>query len=208
MQQRLRMLVVLAAIAVVVVGLYVYLSSGDTFDDLAARLESEETPFPTPVVLLEETAGDSVTAFAVTNNETGESLEAALQDGEWVVVSAPEGTDTDLSVDTFRLENAAGTLLLVTSLTTLEDVTGLAQYGLESPAYTIEFETALAREQTLHVGDLNPAGMMYYVQVPGDDRVFMVNQFSLNAVTGLVDEPPFVTPTPDPEAAITPTAEP
>jgi hypothetical protein len=208
MQQRLRMLIVLAAIAVVVIGLYIYLSSGNAFDQLAAQLEGEETPFPTPVVLLEETAGDSVTAFTVTNNETGESLEAALQDGVWVVVAAPEGTDTDLSVDTFRLENAAGTLLSTTSITTLEDVTGLAQYGLESPAYTIEFETALAREQTLFVGDLNPGGMMYYVQVPDDDRVFMVNQFSLNSVTGLVDEPPFVIPTPDLEAGITPIAEP
>lgn len=202
MRQRL---IALGVFAVIIVGLIVLLLT--VFEENGVE-EEADAPISTRDLLLEEMLGDTVAAFTVTHNSTGESLEAALLGADWGVVSAPEGVDDDLPVDTARLSNAAGTLLSLGPLRTLEDVDDLVQFGLDPPAYTITFETTLAREQTLHVGNINPAETMRYVQVEGDDRVFLVNHFSMSSVTDLVNDPPYVIPTPDPTAAETPTAEP
>jgi hypothetical protein len=196
MRQRLIALGVFAVIVVVLIVLLLTVFKEGI--DIAA--EEAEDLGPTSSFLLDQMPDDAVTTFTVTQNTTGESVEVTLHDEGWVVDSAPEGADTGLPVDTFRLENASATLLSLSAIRTLEDVSDLAQYGLDSPAYTITFQTLLGRGQTVYVGNLNPGGTMYYVQVEGDDRVFLLNQFGINSVMGLVDEPPFATPTPEPTA--------
>jgi len=168
-------------------------------DGIGEAADSSLTPTAGP--LLEAMSGDSVAAFTVTNNTTGAALEAAFQNEAWAVLAAPESVDTTLPVDDARLESAAAALTTLTPTRTLEDVGDLAEFGLEPPVYTIVLETAYLRGQTLHVGNMNPGQTAYYVQMEGDDRVFLVNRFSLASVVDLVDTPPFLTPTPEPTAA-------
>jgi len=193
MRQRLIALGVFAVLVAVGIVLLLTVFKEDGIGEAA---DSSLTPTAGP--LLEAMSGDSVTTFTVTNNATGAALEAAFQNEAWTVLAAPESVDTTLPVDDARLESAAAMLTTLAPMRTLEDVGDLAEFGLEPPVYTIVLETAYLRGQTLYVGNLNPGQTAYYVQMEGDDRVFLANRYTVAAVTDLVDIPPFLTPTPEP----------
>ena len=63
----------------------------------------------------------------------------------------------------------------LTALQVIEDVTDLSQYGLDDPERTISFETASAR-YILYVGDHNALTGTYYVSMPSENRVYVVEQ--------------------------------
>ena len=77
----------------------------------------------------------------------------------------------------------------------------LSTYGLGSdPRYTVEFSTSTGGEHTLYVGDLNPAGTSYYVQLPDAPEVHLVPSFALSPLLEFLTNPPLTAPTPIPNA--------
>jgi hypothetical protein len=82
--------------------------------------------------------------------------------------------------------------------TIIDPVNALSDYGLEFPAYTIKLNYSNAVEHKIEVGASTPTGSGYYVQLD-DKAVYIVSQYSLDAVTSLISNPPYpptVTPSP------------
>ncbi|MBU2609814.1 MAG: DUF4340 domain-containing protein [Chloroflexi bacterium] len=79
-------------------------------------------------------------------------------------------------------------------LTTLETSPALDVIGLNPPAYTITLGFLDDTQKVLEVGSLTPTGSGYYVSFEG--KIYVINQSSINAVLGLLRNPPYAeTPT-------------
>lgn len=61
----------------------------------------------------------------------------------------------------------------------IENVSDLGQYGLEEPQRTIFYETA-TESYTLYVGDKNTVTASYYVSLPSDSNVYVVEGAAIN----------------------------
>ncbi|MEM7112283.1 MAG: DUF4340 domain-containing protein [Chloroflexota bacterium] len=73
----------------------------------------------------------------------------------------------------------------------------LSAYGLDAPAYTIGLNTlagdGTSKAYTLSVGNETPTNNGYYVQKPGDPRVYVVAKGSVDNMINLIDNPPLPT---------------
>ncbi len=170
--------------------------------------EGAETTDEAPGQLFPEAGFDeSVTRVRVVDNESGVAI-TALLDPEtltWSIDGAPEGSDTGLGVDGDRIMQAVFSLPTLTPSRVLTEIESLGTYGLEEAAYRIEFTTTAGRSYTLDIGAANPGGAAYYVRIPDSPDVYLIPVYNLDPVLGWLETPPFLQPTPDPNA--TPTAE-
>lgn len=92
-------------------------------------------------------------------NYDGETYRFEKEDGVW----HPEG-DSSRTVKEHFVDLIAGGMAPLTAAQTIENVTDLAQYGLEEPRKTVILETA-AHQYQIHVGDNNSLTGDCYIQV-------------------------------------------
>ncbi len=170
------LVVILAAL-----GLYVLLVQVPR--DRAAA-EATPTVDATPRVVWQTTA-DQVTRLRLMETATGRSV-ALTKDaaGVWTV-SEPEPGPADANTMLTLTTNAAS--LSVSGVVTATD---LAPYGVLDPTYSLE--VGLADGQTLKaaIGGTAPVGG-YYLLREGDTQVMVVSTFSLDALIGLLEAPPY-----------------
>jgi hypothetical protein len=169
----------------------VFQATGSADDSLAWVIDElpEITPTPTPEAA-EETEGE---AGEETGGEADEEAEEEISPDELV----PDST---------RILSAAGLLASITPTRTLSQVEALSTYGLGSePRYTIDFSTNTGSDYTLYVGELNPAGTSYYVQLPDQPEVHLVSAYMLSSLLEFLTDPPLTVPTPTP--TVTPEGE-
>lgn len=191
-----KQLIVIGVLAVLSIGLFLVIRLVD-FDkeEETAEVEVEqiEPLFPDEL--------GNVTAVEVIDNQTGESFQARRTEGEtWDIVEAKEGSDTGLGIDEYNLVSPLYSLPGLMPIRVLDDVERLSDFGLEDVHYTVNFETTSGASHTFYVGSLNPGGTAYYVQLPNDSQVYLVSNYNLEPLVGFVDFPPYIRPTPDPEA--------
>lgn len=144
------------------------------------------------------TAGDLL-RLEVERAEDGAAVHFARQDdGAWV-----QTVPTTTMVISQTLESRAGSLLAVSSRRALPpDANPLSAYGLDQPGAAIVVAARRANQDgseqvirhTLHVGNQTPAEDGYYVQKVGDRRVHIVPLTAVDAVLGLIDDPPHQQP--------------
>ena len=121
--------------------------------------------------------------------------------GIWLVATdheAPANQDTSETI-------AQGVLSLHT-VARLEKVPDLTNIGLTSPAYTVSLVLLDGSPYTFKVGNATVTGSGYYVQA-NDGSFVVIDKNSIDALTNLIVEPPFLvttTPLPNP-ATETPT---
>lgn len=207
-ERRYRGAVVLAVLALAVIAFIVWglpaISGAD----------ATPTPFGEPQLFPNEAAGvSSVTYVRVTNNETDVVVTLEQQEPEatpdpltatpdpfapttnWVIVEAPEGSDTGLGVDSSRITSSLWSLPSVRPMRTLSSVEALAEYGLgAAPMYTIEFRTEGGGSYELRIGSKNPGETGYYAQIPGSENVYLIPASSVEQVIDFVENPPYVQP--------------
>jgi hypothetical protein len=140
----------------------------------------------------------SVASLSVTDHETGQTLSAEAEGDVWEVTEAPEGTDLSLEVDNIRLQSAGMSLTSLTSQREIGELESLEPFGLDSARYTIRFTLSDGKTFTLHVGDMSPDQVQYYVQRSDQDVIHLVSSFGLDSVLMLVGDPPLLEPTPTP----------
>lgn len=147
----------------------------------------------------------TVTTFTLTNVETGDTFKASLDTDTlaWsideAVVEAPEGQ----VVDSTSLQSAVFSLPTLTPNRTLDQIEALGNYGLDAPAFTLEFTTSAGKTHTLEIGGQNPGGAAYYARVDGSDNVYLIPTYVLDPLFAFLTTPPYAEPTATPE----PTAE-
>lgn len=109
--------------------------------------------------------------------------------GNWAITQ-PEPAAANQS----QAEAAETQFFALSVLTTLETSPVLDVIGLNPPAYTITLGFFGNTQKVLDVGGLTPTGSGYYVRLEG--KFYVISQSSINAVLGLLRNPPYAaTPT-------------
>lgn len=162
--------------------------------------EVTDTP-PPPVPLFPDLDAAAVQAVTVSSSG-GESVRLTQTDGTWNIVAPVTEAADQLAV------TQAITSLVALNVSRVITPTeqGLAPYGLETPAYTIELAGADGVLTRLALGDQNPAGIDTYVRRGDEELVYLVSNFTLNSLQGWIATPP-IQPTPLPEPTASPTPE-
>lgn len=191
-----RATIVLLLVAVLL-GAFLALTRTETLSIGGEETEEEET-FET-IPLFEEAATDFAIAFSITDNETGDRFAAEVVDLGWEVTESPSEPEGDLVLDVLRLDAAARSLTTMTATRQLSEIESLAEYGLDSARYRLEFNTMGGNQYALDIGSETVAGNSYYTQKPGDNLVNLVSSASLDTFISFLSEPPYTEPVPTPE---------
>jgi hypothetical protein len=193
--KRLIAIGVMAVLAIALILVIRLVDFGKKDEETAAETEQIEPLFPGEL--------GNVTAVEVINNQTGQTFQASRAEGEsWEIVEAAEGTDTGLGIDEYRLSSPLYSLPGLTPKRVLNDVERLSDFGLEDVLYTVKFETNTGGSHTLYVGSKNPGGTDYYVQLPNDTQVYLISSYNLEDLLTFPENPPYIQPTPDPDATV------
>lgn len=111
--------------------------------------------------------------------------------GSWLV-NEPKGGPTDAG----KVESAMSQLVNLSIVGTLNPTTDLNVYGLAKANYVITVATNDGKKDVASVGDLTPTSNGYYVRL-NDQAPKVVSKYSMDALLGLLNNPPFQdTPTP------------
>lgn len=127
--------------------------------------QQDKEPEPEGEVLV-DIARDDILRFSYVHE--GETCAFEKEEGRWVSASDPS-----LELKQSRLDTMAGKLTNIVAQSAIHDVTDMSQYGLETPANVLHWETAEA-SYTYHVGDYNSIGNVYYICEPDSDVVYVV----------------------------------
>ena len=181
------------------------------FVDLSPEEEViDDTAIELPDMLFPDAQFETVTAFSVTDNTSGDRVtvrqleeasaegdEAAAEDlfatsgASWEVLETPIESESGL-VDDERINSAVANLPLLMPTRSLSEVEALTTYGLgEDPLYTLTFETA-SGPHTIEVGNQAATSTAYYVQVPGDAQVHLIQTYQIDPLLAMLTSPPFL----------------
>lgn len=112
------------------------------------------------------------------------------QESGWRMLTPASG-----GADAGRVEVALTAVLAPVVAQTLDRPTDLNGFGLSPALFRLTLLMADGTAHSMDVGAVDPTGSVYYVQVPGDERVLMVSRFSLEDLLGLLEMPPYPLPT-------------
>ncbi len=168
-----------------------------------------QTAAPTPQTLADFTLEDVVKVVI-----RGQGKEVVLQrpdsNGAWRVLSPTPGPNE--LVDTTRLDTALYNLTALSAQNQVPNGTDLTLLGVDNPRYQIEVHLKNGKTWRLDIGKTTPVQTGYYARL--GERLVVVDKYSVDGLTALLDKPPLVTPVPTPtftptsEATTTPTATP
>ncbi|MBN1119641.1 MAG: DUF4340 domain-containing protein [Anaerolineae bacterium] len=167
--------------------------------------EVDETAEAETVDLFPDAVFGVVEAFSVTDNETGDTFAASIDEDsfEWVIDEMPTEPDPALVVDSNQITSSLFSLPSLQSSRVLSEIEALAPFGLEEAHYTITFRVTSGGEHTIYVGSQNPTGTGYYVRLTESvdltQEVYLVDTYSLDSVIWFLENPPLIEPTPEEE---------
>ena len=120
---------------------------------------------------------DSVTAIAYKDASDGATLESALTktDDTWSC-----STDPMAQIDADKMKTMLSSLGSMTADSKVENATDLSQYGLDASTQKATIQFSDGSEKTLTFGMENEIVGGIYVQVSGDDNVYLVGSSYVN----------------------------
>ncbi len=98
------------------------------------------------------------------------------------------------SADAGRIEAALAGVLAPPIQQSLDAPADLEPFGLAPAHYRVTLLLGDGTARSMDVGAVDPTGAVYYVVVPGEERVLMVSRFSLEDLLGLLASPPYSLP--------------
>ena len=171
----------------VLAGLYYFLNN---------RPETVDSETPTSTSVAIEylfNSEDGLPTRIQIESQDGETVEVA-RDAEnvWAFLQPVE-----TSADQGSVEAAAGQVTTIRVIDHLPDLDP-GTVGLDSPNFTLTIQFPSNVERIIKVGVLTPTGNGYYVS-RGDGETLIVNNSALDALIGLLTDPPYLaTETPPP----------
>lgn len=106
--------------------------------------------------------------YANSQENISDGEETPEAESYWVSTADPS-----LSLKQSRLNTLAGKLTYIVAQSTITDVTDMSQYGLETPANVLHWETE-QKSYTYHIGDYNSFANVYYICEPDSNTVYVV----------------------------------
>ena len=195
-----RSTVVYMIILLALAGAYYYLNNREQPADIALTLE------PTAEVSYLFTAEDGLPTSIRIESKAGNTVEVARNaENAWELILPSEAT-----ADQALVEAAASQVTTMQILDRLPDIDPEI-VGLTDPEYNILVKFTSGVERNVKIGVITPTESGYYVQNT-DGETVIVSKSSVDALLGLLNNPPYLeTPTPDPialtETPIAPTQE-
>lgn len=198
----------LGALVFVFVALLVLVQVTDAPQDEAAG-----TPTGEPVQTLLDLDPQQIQLIRVQRVEDGAATILEKDDaGEWVIgstvayreVPAPDGTMRELPTHQSAADVVA---IAVDTIRLLEDFESDRESGdvegfclSPEPVHKIRVEMADGTEHHIEVGCTNPQKTGYYIALRGEPEISLAQKSAVDALLSIVDEPPYLEPTPTPEA--------
>jgi hypothetical protein len=152
------------------------------------------TPSPTPASVL-QIAVDNLRALRI---DGGERALRLVRGGEGWEIELADGSrrPADAYAIDWRIDQLAA---FEARLIVSEQIAGLQAYGLDQAALTLTLELADGSSERIAIGRSTPDGTARYVRREGDPRLYIVDQFRVEAYFEWLDQPPYPpTPTPAP----------
>jgi len=192
--------VIYLVLFLLVIGAYYYLNNREEPADIALTLE------PTTEVTYLFTAEDGLPTSIRIESKSGDTVEVARNaENAWALILPREAT-----ADQASAEAAASQVTTMQILDRLPDIDPEI-VGLTDPEYNIFVRFTSGVERNVKIGVITPTESGYYVQNT-DGETVIVSKSSVDALLGLLNNPPYLeTPTPSPialtETPIDPTLE-
>jgi hypothetical protein len=142
---------------------------------------------------------DDLTALEIKDGDTSVFL---VKDavGTWYV-----GGVGSAAADPAQMDNLLYQLTDLRASRVITDLSaGLAMYGLETPRLEANLQVSGNRTESLLVGDKAPQGAVYYAQRKGVQAIYLVPDYLVTGLKGVVASPPYM-PTPTAAVSITST---
>lgn len=114
------------------------------------------------------------------------------KDGVWYAAE-----DHTLNIQEYSIKGMLTGLTPFAAQQVIENVTDFSQYGLEQPQRSITFETASA-SHILYVGDHNALTGTYYICMPSESKVYVVEQTVVTRFNKTVEDVTEVSTTDEP----------
>lgn len=189
-------------VILVVLAAVVFLMNQDSGNGAEVDPDATLAPSPSPQVnMVRDATIEDVVRLEVTRLE--DDFQVAFvreENGDWFQV-----VPTDTMVISTTMNSNVTRLINMTSQTVLSaEENPLSVYGLDAPQYEILLVTRREGDNVRHdftIGSKTPTNAGYYTQKFGDPRIHVLLSSTIESLTGLLDERPI--PTPTPEAAET-----
>lgn len=164
---------------------------------------SSFTPPATPATIF-EFLSDNVASIEVRNLRTNQVTQVKRISGNWIM-QLPANSPAD----TTTVNRVVGTLAHLSSSRVITSATDLSAFGLVTPTFQARLVMTDTTAYALNFGNQNPDKTGYYVNYPGDPRIFIVPVALYQDVADFVDKPPYPpTATPTLLPTFTPTVTP
>ncbi len=160
-KQLLILLAVLLILAAAIPGVRYFVEKQEEKAAEAAKTEQDSK-------VLIDAAYEDVVKFSYDYEGGNYAFEKA--EDTWHAADEPER-----NLKEYALQNILSGVTPLHVQQTIENVTDFSQYGLEEPQRTIAFETASA-SYILYVGDYNSLTGTYYISMPSESKVYIVEQ--------------------------------
>ncbi len=158
------------------------------YQDQQPKAEATSTPDPNGKLF----TIDEKTIVSLRIEGAGKAVQIGRDSSGLWTVTEPKGGPTDAG----KVESAMSQLVDLGIIATLNPTTDLNVYGLGKAAYIITVGLNDGTKDVANVGSLTPTSSGYYVRL-NDQTPKVVSKFSLDALLGLLENPPFQdTPTP------------
>ena len=161
------------------------------FNRQQEQAAAQITPTPSSQPLFE--LGEREITSLQVSDAGGRAVRLEKIAGAWTLID-PQAQATDHD----RAEALAAQVAALATRSFLEstpETNALRAFGLDAPAYTIQLKLSDGSALRLAVGAETPTQSGVYVRVD-EGRVAVVNTYSLEAITAILDDPPiYVTPT-------------
>lgn len=186
-----RSTVIYLLLFLVMAGAYYYLNNRPKTADLALTLTPE-----TPVSYLFNSSDGTPTSIHL-ESKAGQVVELALNaDKAWAVILPIKA-----SADQGSVEAAVSQLTTIQITDRLSNISP-KDVGLDAPDYKLTVKFTNNVERIAEIGVTTPTGNGYYVQ--SDGQIVIVSKSAIDALTGLLMNPPYaetLTPSPIPPTA-------
>jgi hypothetical protein len=196
-----RSTVVYIVLLLALAGAYYYLNNRNKTADI--EVTAEGTSPATQEYLF--TAEDGTPSSIRLESQAGQTVELARgPDNAWVLKQPIEA-----KADQASAEAAASQITTISILDTVPNVDPKI-IGLETPQDVLTVKFTNGVERTVDIGVITPSESGYYIRNT-DGKVSIVSRSAIDALLGLLDNPPYLetyldTPTPNP-ATETPAAD-
>lgn len=174
MRKKNKGILILLAVLILLVAVYFGLRTWNAQQEEKAQEEQEAA-----TVHVTDTSAEDIVSlkFNVGNGD----LEFSKEDDQWYYTP-----DKDFPLQQSYPEDMAETVGSITAGRELTDGDSIDAYGLDEPAYTIEYTDADGNTTELLFGDMT--GDDYYVMLNGNDTVYTVNSSVINPFNYTLDD--------------------